>query len=562
MTIRQVSLIIALSNSQLLAQTSISVDLVANASSYKGPLAPGMVFVVFGKGMGPSSISTAVAPNYPEILSGTSIKLTPSTGAGAINARMVYSLNSQLGAVLPSSVAPGAYELRVSFNGQTSAATTVNVAARSFGIATTNSDGAGLAQATVGNINGGFSLTRFAGGSTTFNGVTWAHTQAHPGDTIILWGTGGGADLANDAGGSSGDQTAAGNFRVDVNGNLITPLYAGTSTGYPGLWQINFKLPGDTTPDCFAVIRVKVQIDPNTSVESNRVTIPVADVGQNSCSDVNANPAIFSKLDAGESITFGTFAITKQLGTNGITVFPNFQGTIAKWTPLQWINNHAGVLFGSCRLHDSTFIAPASSAFEPIHTYLDAGPSISLEGPNLLQGFTVPQIGAASSFLIYSTSEINPANGTYILRGTGGKNVAALSATTVFPDSFSVPRYDRIPTPMIDRTEPLTINWTGNGIKLVRITVSTAQSELRGFFSHYTVLSCVVPAEVGTYTIPIEALSRLLPAESSGPNPYVGMISLVGFNQTEFNAGLLDGGKLDMGTFVGEISLSRLVKVQ
>jgi uncharacterized protein (TIGR03437 family) len=137
-------------------------------------------------------------------------------------------------------MAPGVYAVRVTYNGQTSPPQSVTVATRSFGIAAASSAGTGPAQATIANVNGGLSLVRFTSGSTAFGGFDWVLTPAHPGDTLVLWGTGGGADPANDAGGSSGDQTAAGNFRVILAGRAIVPLYAGASQGFPGLWQINF----------------------------------------------------------------------------------------------------------------------------------------------------------------------------------------------------------------------------------------------------------------------------------------------------------------------------------
>src|SRR6202011_83786 len=111
-------------------------------------------------------------------------------------------------------------------------------------------------------------------GTVAFNGLNWILSPAHPGDTLVLWGTGGGADPANDTGGTSGDQTAAGNFRVIVSGRQITPLYAGASSGYAGLWQINFTVPTDVTPDCFASVQVS-----GGGELSNTVFLPIAPQG-------------------------------------------------------------------------------------------------------------------------------------------------------------------------------------------------------------------------------------------------------------------------------------------
>src|SRR5262249_16134579 len=139
-------------------------------------------------------------------LAGTSVTFTPVGGGNAITAKMVYTLAGQIAGVLPSSTAPGTYAVRVTNNGVASAPQNVTVVARSFGIASANSAGSGTAQATIGNVNSGISLTRFNAGSVSFNGLTWTLAPAHAGDTLVLWGTGGGADAANDTGGTSGDQ--------------------------------------------------------------------------------------------------------------------------------------------------------------------------------------------------------------------------------------------------------------------------------------------------------------------------------------------------------------------
>src|SRR5258708_3799390 len=153
---------------------------VVNATGYQLKLAPDTVFVIFGSNMGPAAIATAPAANYPPVLAGTSITFTPSAGGAAITAKMVYSLGTQVAGLLPSSITPGTYAARVTFNGQTSAPKNVTVVARSFGIATSNSAGTGPAQATIGNVNGGISLTRFTSGSVAFNGFNWTLTPAHP----------------------------------------------------------------------------------------------------------------------------------------------------------------------------------------------------------------------------------------------------------------------------------------------------------------------------------------------------------------------------------------------
>jgi uncharacterized protein (TIGR03437 family) len=191
---------------------------------------------------------------------------------------LVYASATQLAGLIPSTIGQGTFAVRVNFNGQTSVPQAVTLVARSFGIATANNAGTGGAQATIGNINNGLSLVRPTTGSTTFGGYEWTLSPAHPNDTLVLWGTGGGADPANDTGGTSGDQTTAGQFQVLVAGRPIVPLYAGTSSGYPGLWQINFTLPADIATGC--AVSLQVQAGANSS---NAASLAIAPVGLTVC---------------------------------------------------------------------------------------------------------------------------------------------------------------------------------------------------------------------------------------------------------------------------------------
>ena len=138
------------------------VNSVSNASSYSSDIAQGSWFAVFGTGLGPASISVyAGALPFPTDLSGASVSLTPASGGAAVSARIWYTVASQLAALLPSSTAAGAYDLRVTYNGQASAPKRVNVVASNFGYATQSQNGAGPAQATYGGLD----LNRFTTGT-------------------------------------------------------------------------------------------------------------------------------------------------------------------------------------------------------------------------------------------------------------------------------------------------------------------------------------------------------------------------------------------------------------
>ena len=97
--------------SALVAQPSINTGGIVNVSGYQATLAPDTVFVIFGSGMGPATIATASAPNYPANLSGTSVSFGPASGS-PVAAKVVYTLTGQVAGLLPSSITPGTYALQ------------------------------------------------------------------------------------------------------------------------------------------------------------------------------------------------------------------------------------------------------------------------------------------------------------------------------------------------------------------------------------------------------------------------------------------------------------------
>ncbi len=430
---------------------------ILNASGYQAQLAPDTVFVIFGTGLGPSTLQPGSAPNYPPSLAGTSIKFTPVGGGAAITAGMVYTLATQVAGVLPSSITPGTYAVTVTYNTSISAPQNVTVVARSFGIATANSGGTGPAQATIGNVNSGISLVRMTGGSINFGGYNWTLSPAHPGDELVLWGTGGGADLANDTGGTSGDQTAAGNFSVIVDGTSIVPLYSGASSGYPGLWQINFVLPSNIASDCLA----SVQVSAGGQV-SNPVTIAIAAPGAASCSGTISKTSL-ATLDSGAgSVTFVGLGLAQQI-QNGSATTP-VGGLINKYSVAEFLLPYSGPKVDQCLVLQESY-----SGKDPVAAdqQLDAG-TLTVSGGG--QTVTIGK-NTSSAGPVYSGSIPVAPGATYTLTATGGADVGPFTVSATFPNSFTVTNLSSLSS--IDRSQPLTINWTGSGFDHVAITIET-----------------------------------------------------------------------------------------
>ena len=539
----------------MLAQPSINPGGIVNVSGYQATLAPDTVFVIFGAGMGPTTIVTAPAPNYPATLGGTSITFTSSSGT-VVTPKMVYSLAGQIAGLLPSSITPGTYAVRVEYNTLISAPQNVTVVARSFGIATANSAGNETAQATIGNVNGGLSLTRFTTGSVAFGGYTWTLSPAHPGDTLVLWGTGGGADPANDSGGTSGDQTAAGNFIVNVAGTAITPVYAGAASGYPGLWQINFTLPANIATDCFASLQVSAG-----GQLGNAVTIPIAPAGQSTCSTPGFSQTSLNALANGSSVTFAGMTVGRITNYTAAGVASSEElvgGPFAVYSAGEWLLPFSGPKVDLCLVFDETYAAGAKPLSYP-DSFLDAGKQLTISGAGLTGNTAVPQSYGVYTVTLPTGTLVD--GGSYTLTGAGGTQVGAFTATATMPSSFAVTNLSSMTT--INRAQPLPVSWTGSGFD--RVYINIISGVLTSTSTHQVSLTCVVPGSSGSYTIPAAALAYLLPGSST--------FSV----QTGFNGGtvtadstaaqlltppLVAGGQMNFGAFASFIYLGQAGTIQ
>ena len=556
---RPLTLLILLTVARAFAQPVVNTGGIVNATGYQTTLAPDTVFVIFGSGMGPAALTAATAPNYPTSLGGTSINFTPP-GSPAIAAKMIYSSAGQVAGLLPSSAAPGKYLMQVSYNGQSSVAQSVTVVARSFGIATANSQGTGAAQVTIGNVNNGVSLVRLTTGTLAFNGLNWTLAPAHPNDTLVIWGTGGGADPLNDTGGTSGDQTAAGSFSVLVDGTSITPLYSGASSGYPGLWQINFTLPPTIAPDCFASLQVSAGGN-----LSNLASIAIAATGQNSCSS-QISTSTLNTLSNGGNIVMAGLTMNHLSFTGGVQ--ENVGGVFNRYTASAFLIPYSGPKVGLCTVMDETYPKSGKEPSAP-DTLLDAG-TLTISGPGLTPSRTVGSTTSAFGTNYESSLTVGTLvnGGTYTLSGTGGKDVGPFTATATMPGSFAVTNLSSLAS--VNRAQPLTVNWTGSGFDQVTILV---QSTIIGSTNtHIVVVSCAVPAAAGTYTIPTAALGYLLGAGGAGTfigqvgvnaetNPG-GVVSAESGTSTLLTPNLVAGGKVDFGSFLPTITYVTTATIQ
>jgi uncharacterized protein (TIGR03437 family) len=245
--------------SRLEAQVTLSAAVNAasylNASLPNGNLTEGGAFVVFGKGLGPATVSEVSAFPLPNTLAGTSINVT--VGGTTVPCIMLYTLATQVAAVLPSSTPVGSGTMVVTYNGASSAPLNINVVAHDFGVFAVNQSGSGpgvLVEAITNVVN-----------STT--------AAANPGDLIDIWGTGLGPVTGNEAAGPLPGNIPNLNLQVFVGSQQATVMYAGRSGCCTGLDEIEISVPAGVTGCAVPVYVV------DGGVSSNFTTMSIAQSG-------------------------------------------------------------------------------------------------------------------------------------------------------------------------------------------------------------------------------------------------------------------------------------------
>jgi uncharacterized protein (TIGR03437 family) len=554
------------------AQPFINPGQVLNVSSSQPVLAPNVVFVVYGTNLGPGTIVVAPPP-YQTPLAGTSVTFTPVGGGAPVSPKLYFTLVNAVVGVLPSSTTPGTYAVRVTYNNQTSSPQNVTVVARHFGIATANGIGSGLAQADIANVNGGYSLTRFTSSGTP-GGTSFVTTPAHANDVIELWGTGGGADPVNDTGGSSGDQKD--NFKIILAGQTLTPTYAAAVAGYPGLWLINFTVPPNATPDCFAT----VQVSANGEL-SNSANIPIAAAGQTSCTDPLLNQSQLAKMDAGGNLIGGLFSVAKFTNT-GVTsiagqtftqtaVSESVGGGFGLYTPAEYGARFSQRSVAPCYVFDVTgYAASFPNPGLPL-AYPNAGASLPVAGPGLSS--TAVMLPVLSGVYLYNLA-LAPGTlgaGNYSIAGNGGSDIGPFQASLSFPASFTVTNWDNIST--VSRAQGFTVNWTGGiATDSVEITLS-GQATLSGSsldpvnqLVHAVTATCFAPASALTFTIPASVMA-LFPATSFDiTSGTLAVLSVAATSSaaapskaSQFTATASGGGQIDYGYWLYALGFTRNV---
>jgi uncharacterized protein (TIGR03437 family) len=460
-------------------------------------IAPGTLFIVKGTGLAdPDSPVVLQDPSkaLPQTLYGASASVT--VNGVTVKPALYYALDYQLALVLPSNTPVGTGTITVSYEGQPSQPAQLQIVASAFGFGAYD----GTLAIATDNADGHLITT---------------NQSAQPGEIIVFWGSGDGADTNNDdVNPPKHFDNLSGTTALYFGGVPVPILYQGRSP-YQGVDQVAVTVPfpctaPDTPAGCTvnpptgcAVSVVAVIGSGSGASVSNLVTMPIATNG-GTCVDPLSyvNPSEIATLANKTTANFGRLSVAQQKSLTGTTEtaaasFYSIGGSL-----LSGYQSTYQPSLGSCFVTQSNSEMPANPF---TLSGLDAG-TLSVTGP----GGTEALSGTQGSPGIYDaqlpSGFVPAAGGTFTFTGTGGADVGPVSAGLSFPSPLIWINSSSDGT--VSRTQGVTVDWTGGAPgSFVQIS---GYSSSQGFSAFFV---CDAPASAQSFTVP-DSVLLALPAGS------------------------------------------------
>lgn len=476
--------------------TGPTISAVVNNYSYiptgfpNSGIAPGTIMLIFGSGMSqqPSSVflNSSAAPGLPTKWEGATLSVT--VGTKTVTPSIYYATPTQIAAVLPSGTPPGTASITVSYNSQTSAAFQFQVVPSALGFNTYFGNGSGLllaVDATSGSI------------------INYTNS-AKPGETLLLFGSGLGADTADsDTTYTKTPHPVSTPLEIYFGPVATKVLYSGSS-GYPGYDQINVTIPDKAPTDCFVGV-VGVTGSGNSATTSNFGSLPIsASGGQCTSTILGITGQTISELSSNSTVTEGSVVISQLVSpanppATGTTTRNGANASFTKETGSIY-STSSGVAYsiGSCFV---TEIASSSSGGTSTSTGLDAG-TITLTGPEGSYTLTGVPSEAGDYYNTLPSTAIPSTGGAFTFTGSGGSGTGAVG-----PFKATV----NLPNPILDwtnqstgatitRTQGVTVKWTGGGPGTF-VIISGQSSDISGSGASGS-FTCLAIQSAGTFTVP------------------------------------------------------------
>ena len=478
-------------------------------------ISPGTLFVIYGSNLASGTNTDEKFPLKQTLLS-TSISVT--VGGKTVTPGMYYVYPTQIAAVLPSTTPTGTGTITVTNGSSKSDAFNITVVDSAFGVDSLYGTGTGQGVAT----------------DTNYKLINYSNS-AKPGQYMTFWGSGLGADPANDDLSyplpHQDDLTSSLHVKAYVGGIQATVYYSGRSQ-FPGVDQAIVIVPQGVTFGC----NVAVWFTSGASNrDSNFTSIPVsADGGP--CSDANsifggtditalsgqgtvylgflavfqdvsvqtgsplAVPAKHkAKLPFSVRNRFPRATVQTQTFNDAIGVFESIQGA-----ELVNYSSYEQASIGSCVVWQYTY---DNTTPPPPYTYtgLDAG-TITVSGPSGTTPQTLMTIPTVTGLYEAQLPDnyITSAGGTYTFNSTGGKDVTGKINVSVNIGSPLFNWTEQTTITSVTRSSGVTVHWSGGtpGTWVEIDGDSIGDTVYGGFY-------CLSPIEPDAFTVPAAVLSAL-----------------------------------------------------
>ncbi len=439
-------------------------------------IAPSSIFIVIGSGLADPGVPTLQdsTKGLPLTLNGASIAVT--AGGVTTHPAIYYTSPGQIAAVMPAATPVGSATLTVTYN---------SVASNTFAFAVVP---------TALGINTYYTNSGVATDAVSYAVLTYNNSGA-PGQNIVLWTTGLGADSADsDTTYTSTPHAVNTSLQIYIGGIQATILYQG-SAGYPGVNQINVTIPADAPYGCWISLAAV-----SGGLLSNLATLPISQGGGPCYDPVNGLHGSQIAPPGQQTLRTGLVAVTQSTSaTNVVTTSTDaaFESYTGVFGPTNSVSP------GGCIVKYG--VPPAAGAI----TGLDPG-GINLAGPNGLSLSMARQPGIRGAYYSNLTSGAIPqSGGTFTFTGLGGADVGTFTSSLTFTNPlFSWT--NRAAAASIDRTQGFTATWTGgnpNTWVLITGFIGTPASPTNT--AGEVVFVCWAPVADGEFTVPPYILSAL-----------------------------------------------------
>jgi len=460
-------------------------------------IAPGALVLISGSAMAaPGTTVTSLSdPSkaLPQTLNGAQVTVT--VGSTTVHPGLYYVIPNYIGAVLPSNLPTGSGTMTVSYGGQTSAGFPITLVGHAFGF---DYYGGGLA-AVTDNSTGAL--------ITTTN-------SARPGETVVFWGAGDGADTNNtDLSPPTHYDNLSGITALYFGSVQVPIVYQGRSP-YQGVDQMDVTIPSNAPTGC-AISVSAVSGSGSSAVSSNFVSMPIATSG-GTCTDPLAivSPTEGSTLSGKTTVKFGGVAVAQTTMPSGTSAAPTVTDEATaifyslSGSSLTGFTSSSQPSLGSCSVtqyNSLTVVDPYT------FTYLNAG-TVSVTGPpngtvqmkEFITGIYVAGGGVTGS----PAFTIPASGGTYTFTGTGGADVGPFTTAVSFLNPLVWTNSGSDGT--VTRASGVTVDWTGGASGTYAVISGSSVSSSSVFSASFV---CDAPVSAGTFTVP-PAVLLALPAGS------------------------------------------------